>query len=119
MQSQIEVNGRQVQVEVSRRADKLLQQRTTPLRVEMELHFGCMVRKQVTFHEQATAEYLPELSGNLKVDFRPLINKVCSVGAASSSETAVPMEHPEAFVPHWLKIDYHHGQWQGEFGYQK
>jgi len=118
MQSQIEVNGRWVQLDVSSRADRELQRRTTPLRVEMELHFGCMVRKQVNFNDHATAENLQDLNGKLKIDFRPLINKVCSTDD-TVSEIPVPMEHPEAFVPHWLTIDFYHGQWQGEFGYQR
>ncbi len=116
MQRQIEVSGRQVQVEVSRRACKLLQQRMTPLRVDMELNFGRMVRKRVNFNEQATAENLLDLSDNLKVNFCPVMGKSSSVdGCLPLLET--PLRKLKAFVPRWLRIDYHHGQWRGEFGY--
>ena len=34
------------------------------------------------------------------------------------SLTDFPIAKPEAYVPHWLRIDYRKGQWQGEFGYR-
>ena len=28
-----------------------------------------------------------------------------------------PIVKPTAYVPHWLRIDFRHGKWIGEFGY--
>jgi hypothetical protein len=29
----------------------------------------------------------------------------------------MPLKKPQALLPHWVKIDHHHGKWLGEYGY--
>jgi hypothetical protein len=88
----------------------------------MELYFSCLVRKQVRFHE--AADNLPgesvAVNDRLRVRFRPVMTQSCHVDEIAGEApplTDFPVVNPAAFVPHWLRIDYRNGQWQGEFGY--
>jgi hypothetical protein len=31
--------------------------------------------------------------------------------------TDMPAVHPERYFPHWLTLDFRHGNWIAEFGY--
>jgi hypothetical protein len=55
----------------------------------------------------------------LRVSFRPVMTSVCGKDYEGDEPplTDFPIVKPHAYVPHWLRIDYRHGQWQGEFGY--
>jgi hypothetical protein len=119
MSAMVQILGKQVQVEWTRAAEVVLAQLSAPLKVEMELYFSCLLRKQVRFGEQAHSREFVPVTPQLQVAFRPVMTRVCS---AAEVEDAPPLEdfplvNPAAFVPHWLKIDYRHGQWQGEFGF--
>lgn len=118
------LHGRPVQVRMSRAARSVAKQLSVPLIVEMELYFSCLVRKAVRFHtlegdaDPAGLESI-RLSDNLILRFRPVTTQHCALpaGAAAPPLEAMPVARPQAFVPHWLKIDFHHGEWLGEFGY--
>lgn len=119
MNAMVEILNKQVQVEWIRAAAAALAKLSVPLVVEMELYFSCLLRKQVRFGEQAHSREFVSVTPQLKLAFRPVMTKVCS---SESFDVAPPLEdfpitNPAAFVPHWLKIDYRHGQWQGEFGF--
>jgi hypothetical protein len=119
MQATIRILGKTVQIDWSHAAEAELAKRSAPLSVEMELYFSCLLRKKVRFDEQAhSREFLP-VTPRLQVAFRPVMTRVCT---SESFEDAPPLDdfpitNPAAFVPHWLKIDFRHGQWQGEFGF--
>lgn len=121
---EVRLHERTIHVRISRAARAAAAQLTEPLIVEMELYFSCLVRKAVRFRpagytaDTAGTTSIP-LSDNLVLQFRPVTTQHCSL---SSGETAPPLEampvaRPQAFVPHWLEIDFHHGAWAGEFGY--
>ena len=119
MNAMVEILSKQVQVEWTRAAEAALAKLPAPLAIEMELYFSCLLRKQVRFGEQAYSRDFVTVTPQMKVAFRPVMTKVCS---SESFDDAPPLEdfpivNPAAFVPHWLKIDYRHGQWQGEFGF--
>jgi hypothetical protein len=121
MQNTIEILGKKVLVEWSASAEKMLQDLTEPLLVEMELYFSCLIRKAVRFGGDAQAASFTAASPQLKVGFRPVMTKVCKL---SDFEGAPPLEDfpivkPEAFVPTRLTIDYSKGEWKGEFFLQK
>ena len=122
MNTEIEINGKRVRVEVSRAANKAMKKITVPLLAEMELYFSCLVRKKVRFYERndiSNAERI-RVSEQLEVSFRPVMTEVCSVSDTQGDAPPVtdfPIANPKAFIPHWLRIDFKKGEWVGEFGY--
>jgi len=115
------IHGRPVELRVSAAARRRLADLASPLVAEMELYFSCLVRKRVRFRDRADTEpdAVQALTG-LKVSFRPVTTAECRMVDAGEDvpTTAMPVVNPRAFVPHWLKIDYRHGDWVGEFGYR-
>lgn len=103
------------------RARRALQGRDDPLVVEMELYFSCLIRKRVLFPEQphdgARAQDVEQ--AGLALYFRPVMTRACSMDAVGDHPDliALPMTREGAFQPRWLRLDYRHGQWEGEFGY--
>ena len=47
----ININNKQVEIKLTKAANRAIQQRTSPLFAEMELYFSCLVRKKVRFYE--------------------------------------------------------------------
>lgn len=120
MQATAEILGKKVLVEWSAAADKALGSLASPLLVEMELYFSCLIRKTVRFNRQSSLRYAVFVTPKLTVGFRPVMTKVCKV---SEVEGEPPLEDfnivkPEAFVPKKLFIDFKRGQWLGEFHMQ-
>lgn len=116
--------GRPIQIRLSQTACAEAAQLTSPLIVEMELYFSCLVRKAVRFRtEGVDAEPAgiesTRLYDNLSLQFRPVTTQHCTLptDATAPPLEAMPVARPQAFVPHWLTIDFHRGEWVGEFGY--
>jgi len=119
MRNQIDIDGKKVEVEITAAARDALSRRSTPLLAEMELYFSCLIRKQVRFRD-ATNESGGVKAGNLlRVQFRPVMTSACGKDYEGDEPplTDFPIVKAQAYVPHWLRIDYRNGQWQGEFGY--
>ena len=118
MMTTVKIPGKEVQVEWSNAAEKGLNKREQPLLVEMELVFGCLIRKAVSFPQQANPENFVFVSPQLKVRFRPMMSNACSLSGVSDGGAAAqdfPFKNPAAFVPKQLSIDFKHGQWSGKF----
>lgn len=113
------LHGKNVEIRLSAAAQSALAQRSSPLLVEIELLFSCLLRKQVHFHEGRAAEGVA-VNDKLAVRFHPLMTKHCSVSSVSGETPSedFPLHNPQAFVPHWLSIDFRKGKWLGEFGYR-
>ncbi len=97
-----------------------LEKRTQPLRMEMELYFSCLIRKQVRFREQLTSDFKVTVSDKLELGFRPVMTKTCSVHDHEDAPPPLsdfPIKKPESYIPKWLKLDYKKGKWLGDFGY--
>lgn len=118
MDKQIEIQGKQVTVTLSKSAEKALVSRDKILVAEMELYFSCLIRKQVRFKEDIEGS-LVNVSEKLAVRFRPVMTKSCGIDYEGDEPPLedFPIQKPEAFVPHWLKIDFKKGEWCGEFGF--
>ena len=52
----VRIGGRWLELRWTRRAERALMQRETPLIVELQLLFSCVVKKRVLFHETAGFE---------------------------------------------------------------
>lgn len=123
MQTTVTLNERPVRIDISAAAQRAAAQHLTqtgsPLGVEMELLFSCLIRKQVRFVDE-TRDGDVSVAPGLSVRFRPVMTRVCRVdeGGTAPPLTDFPIANPRAYVPHWLKIDYRGGVWSGEFGYR-
>lgn len=118
MEKQIEIQGKAVAVSLSKAAEKALAMRDKTLIAEMELYFSCLIRKQVRFKENVEGN-LVNVTEQLAVRFRPVMTKTCGIDYEGDEPPLedFPIEKPEAFVPHWLKIDFKNNEWMGEFGF--
>jgi len=120
----VEMLGKQIQVEISKHAERQLSNRKAPLFVEMELYFSCLLRKEIrireTLREKLDEEFSAQLSESLHISFRPVMTKSCSVSSCAGDKPPLsdfPIQKPQSFVPKWLKLDFKKGKWCGDFGY--
>lgn len=114
---QLDLHGKTLDIRLTRAAEAALARRASPLVVEMELLFSCLLRKRVLFN--GPADGAVAVNAQLAVRFRPIMTRRCSVaaGGAKPPSEAFPLENPRPYVPNWLRLDYRRGQWVGEFGY--
>jgi hypothetical protein len=112
---------RTIEVDVSERAERELARRDSPLRLEMELYFSCLIRKRVLVRETLASEFTASVGEHLQIGFRPVMTQKCSVIDTDEDGrpplTDFPIERPDRYIPHWLRVDYRRDQWQAEFGY--
>ncbi len=120
----VEMLGKQIQVELSRNAKRQLSNRKAPLFVEMELYFSCLLRKEIrireSLREKLNEEFCVQLSDILHISFRPVMTRSCSVSSCEGESPPLsdfPIEKPHSYVPKWLKLDFKKGEWCGDFGY--
>jgi len=125
---QITMMGKSVKVEFSVKAERELMNRKSPLYIEMELYFSCLLRKQVRIYEGERYEpeqhigddFMVKISDKLSIGFRPVMTKSCSVSSCEGGKPPLsdfPIEKPQTYVPKWLKVDFRKGEWCGNFGY--
>ena len=119
MHSTVKILNKTVRVEWSKAADNALSALSSPLSVEMELYFSCLIRKKVRFGDKAHSAVFFPVNERLGVAFRPVVTNVCRADGETQEIDLVdfPIKNPAAFVPRWLKIAYRRGNWEGEFGY--
>lgn len=120
MNIEIVLDGKPLMVHLTRAAERALGARLTPLVAEMELYFSCLIRKRVRFHAVVRNDRSVVAYGNLNVSFRPVMTDQCRLDDKEGEAvplTGFPLVKAAAYVPHWLRIDYRKGEWQGEFGY--
>jgi len=118
MKTTIQLNGKSLEVRLTKAAERALSRRQQPLLAEMELYFSCLIRLKVRFYEQSSGDDT-EVNDKLQLRFRPVMTASCDNNYEGDEPplTDFPIQKPAAFTPHWLQIDYRRGQWQGEFGY--
>jgi hypothetical protein len=119
LQTVIYIEGKPVAVSLSEAAQHAVQRRDTPLLVEMELYFSCLIRTRVRFYDNNTAGDAVAVNEHLKVRFRPVMTKQCGRDYEGDEPplTDFPISNSQAFIPKWLEIDCKHNQWTGEFGF--
>ncbi len=119
MQTTINIEGKDVNVETSAAADRALSGRGQPLLAEMELYFSCFVRKQVRFRDAGKFGNEVSVADGLNVRFRPVMTAECGIDYEGDEPPLAdfPIVKIRPFVPRWLRIDFRRGNWVGEFGY--
>lgn len=115
----IQLGGKSINLKLSRAASEALQLREAPLHVEMELYFSCMIRKKVRFYEKAMDTEYVAVNSRLNLGFRPVMTQQCSIHETDGPPpvTDFPIANASSFIPHWINIDFHNGEWRGEFGF--
>lgn len=115
----IDIRGKKMAIMYSNRAEKALQQRTTPLIAELQLYFTCVVQKRVVFHECTVLDTI-SVNPKLKISYHTVQSNDCDpvefadkhpVKKELNSKAALSMR------PALLKIDYRNGQWAGNFSF--
>jgi len=119
MLASVEILGKKILVEWTALAEKEMEALASPLQVEMELYFSCLIRKAVRFNQGAALHHGVSVTSKMIVGFRPIVTKACKVSDIGDDEEP-PVEDfkltkPEAFVPKKLFVDFKRGQWVGEF----
>jgi len=116
----IRLANRDLELRLSSTASAALAARGTPLVVEMELYFSCLIRKRVRFlsvpHPDA---FCAAVDDRLTVCFRPVMTRTCALSDVEGQPEfeAFPIQRPEAFLPKWLALDFRRGAWSGEFSF--
>ena len=116
---QARLYGKPVMIGISSRADSELARRGSPLRVEMELYFSCLIGKTVRFDDATHGGHFEEATAHLQIGFHAVQTQACSLDSLTTVRApreAFPIVRPERFVPKWLEIDYRNGKWSGTFG---
>ncbi|MCK4834908.1 MAG: hypothetical protein KAT12_09015, partial [Gammaproteobacteria bacterium] len=97
----VEMMGKQIQVEISKHAERQLNNRKAPLFIEMELYFSCLLRKEIrireALREKLDEEFTAQLSDILHISFRPVMTKSCSVSSCEGESPPLsdfPIQKP-------------------------
>jgi len=113
------IEGREIDVRWTRRAERVLQASPQPLIVELQLYFSCVIKKRVVFHPQADF-VTTRVTDRLEIAFRPIASRACDprefalhypAGKDLSAGPAARM------IPRRVEIDFRNGRWQGQFEY--
>lgn len=118
MEYSITVFGKPVRLEVSRSAEKALNDRHSPLLANARLYFGCMPTKKVFFKDLENEEAV-QVSDSLAIHFLPAFRNACTDDGTprETNPTGLTITETDSLVPKWMKIDYRANSWVGEFGY--
>lgn len=114
----IVLQGKDIEVNWTDRADKALRLRQQPVILEMQLYFSCVVKKRVIFHEHTELDTIA-VNEKLRLGYRAIQSAVCDPETfARDYPGARELESKAAarMQPSRLDIDYRKGQWLGEMG---
>lgn len=116
-QDNIEIRGKKMAINYSKRAEKALHNREKSLVAELQLYFTCVVQKRVLFHDETKLETI-KVNPKLEVIYHALESNSCD-------PTEFAEKHPvkrelkskaaKLMRPSSLQIDFKDGQWIGEF----
>lgn len=119
-QASVIINGKNVLVEWTPAADRELAQRKTPLYVELELYFSCLVKKFVHFREDSRGKPTAAAHSKLHLYFRPVTSTACSFEVAErlgrQPEIEIDSKAVRQIAPKRVSIDHVDGAWCGSFG---
>ncbi len=113
------INGREVLVEWTASAERAMQARSTPLVVELELYFSCLVKKFVHFRDTAGRRSVAWVNDRLAIYFRPVASTACSWETAQrlgrQPEAEIDTPAIRRVAPKRVRIDYRRATWIGEY----
>lgn len=109
-----------IQVQLTAGAERALAMHPTPLLLELELLFSCMIRKRVRFPASPHADAIPVpgTDPRLVLYFHPVCTKVCAIADADVPDLMTfPLRRVTPFIPRAVTLDYRKGAWVGDFHY--
>ena len=109
-----------IPVRLTAGAERALAVHPTPLLVELELLFSCLIRKRVRFPAAPHADAIPVpgTDPRLTLYFHPVCTKVCAIGDAEVPDLLTfPIRRVTPFIPRAVTLDYRKGDWIGDFSY--
>jgi hypothetical protein len=116
---QASINGKAVAVEMTQSAAAAAAALKSPLFVELELYFSCLVKKFVHFRQEPRSSDLCEVAKNLNLYFFPVTSTPCSMEEAErlGRQPEVPLKESRLnkIAPKKVFIDHKRGQWVGSF----
>ncbi len=114
------INGHNVLVEWTRAAAAALSRRETPIYVELELYFSCLVKKFVHFREDSRGRDTVPVGDKLRLYFRPVTSTACTFEVAErlgrQPEMEIDSEALRHVAPKYVLIDHVAGTWRGSYG---
>jgi hypothetical protein len=115
----IVINGKNVLVEWTSAAARELDKRQSPLFVEMELYFSCLVKKFVHFRDDSRGKPAVAASDKLSIYFRPVTSTACTFAVAEKlgrqPEKEIDSVALQHLAPKRVKIDHVGGTWRGSY----
>ncbi len=119
MNHSVTLFGKQLQVELSRRAEKALRAREKPVVAVVHLIFGCMLAKRVWFRDTVEDDFVA-VTDKLGMTFNVVRYAICSLklidGGAEPEDFPLALEKGR-FVPDTVRIDFRKHEFTGEFSY--
>lgn len=112
-----EYQDKKLLVRWTKRAEQQIQKRASPLFVEMQIYFTCVVQKRVLFHDHLEHD-TQAVNDKLNITLRPVQAESCDPIEFANNH---PVSHEytsiaaKRFRPSELKIDFKNDQWSGEF----
>lgn len=117
----ITINGRDVLVEWTAAAARELARRETPLIVELELYFSCLIKKFVHFREDSRGRVTVAASDKLHLYFRPVTSTACTWDVAErlgrQPEKDIDSAALRRVAPRHVHIDHVAGKWAGSYDF--
>jgi hypothetical protein len=113
-----DLDGRDIKIALTRRAQHALAQLSQCLIVEMQLYFSCMVKKRIIFHNETDSLASTPVNKQLSIAFHCVQSDSCDPlefamhfpGKRTLDSTAALKIRPRT-----LHIDYKNSQWLGDF----
>ena len=113
----INFKDKNLEVKWTERAQQKLNQISTPLLVEMQLYFSCVVKKRVLFFSNADFTTTP-VNQELEIAFHPVQSASCDpieFVKNFPAEREFDSISAKKMRPRELTIDFKDNAWQGEF----
>ncbi|HEY9099819.1 MAG TPA: hypothetical protein VIN38_13205 [Thiobacillus sp.] len=121
MKYSVVLYGKSLQVEISRRAEKALNNRDKPVIADVHLIFGCMLAKRIWFKDQVEGATVA-VCHNLEITFQTVKYEVCSFENIDHGGVPTPFAPSidmNKFIPSYVLIDYVKGEFCGQFAYAR
>jgi hypothetical protein len=113
------MNGSEMQVQWTPAAVRALALRTSPIYIELELYFSCLVKMFVHFREDSRGKPTVPVGDKMLLYFRPVTSTACTFAVADrlgrQPETDIDSEALHHVAPKRVFIDYVKDQWRGSY----
>lgn len=116
-QRQVPLRGKTLTLRWTARAERALRRRHTPLAVEMQIYFSCVVKKRVLFPEEATTDAQP-VDQRFLLSLRAVESDRCdpiAFAARYPARRELDSSQARKMRARELRIDYRRGAWEGVF----